>query len=65
MKAAENQKQSIAVTHFQHEFGVTNEMEHFLTTRTDGEALDTVHPSAVWRSLDDSRQVLSYWRSVA
>ena len=46
MKAAENQKQPIAVTHFQHEFTVTNEMDpelqHFLISRTEGEALEIV-----------------------
>ena len=30
MKTAENQKQPIAVTHLQHEFGVTNEMDQEL-----------------------------------
>ena len=44
MKAAENQKQPIAVTHLQHEFGVTNEMDQelqlFLNSRTEGEALE-------------------------
>ena len=43
MKSAENQKQPISVTHLQHEFGVTNEMDqeiqHFLISRTEGEAL--------------------------
>ena len=29
MKSAENQKQPITVTHLQHEFGVTNEMDPF------------------------------------
>ena len=46
MKNAENQKQPISVTHLQHEFGVTNEMDqelqHFLITRTEGEALEVV-----------------------
>ena len=46
MKAAENQKQPIAVTHLQHEFNVTNEMDqelqHFLISRTKGEALEIV-----------------------
>ena len=45
-KAAENQKQPSAVTHLQHEFGVTNEMDqelqHFLISRTEGEALEIV-----------------------
>ena len=42
-KNAENQKQPISVTHLQHEFGVTNEMDqelqHFLISITEGEAL--------------------------
>ena len=74
MKAAENQKQPIAVTHFQHEFNVTNEMDqelrHFLISRTEGEALEIARgterqlaalydPLAAGRSLDDSRQILS------
>ena len=44
MKAAENQP--IAVAHFQHEFYVTNEMDqelqHFLISRTEGEALEVL-----------------------
>ena len=44
MKSAENQKQPISVTHLQHEFNVTNEMDqelqHLLITRTEGEALE-------------------------
>ena len=39
MKSAGNQKQSISVTHLEHEFGVTNEMDqelqHFLISRTE------------------------------
>ena len=42
MKTSENQKEPIAVTHLQHEFGVTNEMDqelqHFLFSWTEGEA---------------------------
>ena len=44
MKAAESQKQPIAVTHFQHEFNVTNkkdqELQHFLISRTVGEVME-------------------------
>ena len=44
MKAAENQRQPIAVTHLQHEFNETNEMDqelqHFLISKTEGEALE-------------------------
>ena len=43
MKAAENQKQPIAVTHLQHEFDVTHamdqELRHFLISRTEGEEI--------------------------
>ena len=46
MKAAESQKQPVAVTHLQHEFNVTNEMDqelqHFLISRTEGEAVEVV-----------------------
>ena len=46
MKAAENQKQPISVTHLQHKFNVTNEMDQelqpFLILRTEGEALEIV-----------------------
>ena len=60
MKTAENQKQPIAVTHLQHEFGVTIEMDqelqHFWISRTEGEALEIVRGaerepgSEHWRS---------------
>ena len=44
MKAAENKKQPM--THFQHDFNVTNEMDQelqpFLISRTEGEALEIV-----------------------
>ena len=57
MKAAENQKQAISVTHLQHEFNVTNEMDpalqHFLISRTDGEALEAVRENQVWNNGGD------------
>ena len=44
MKSTENQKQSIVVTHLQHEFGVTNELDQelqlFLISRMEGEPLE-------------------------
>ena len=50
MKAAENQKRPIAVTHLQHEYNVTNEMDqelqHFLKSRTEGE-------NQVWNNGED------------
>ena len=46
MKVAENHKQPISVTHLQHEFSVTTEMDqelqHFWISRTEGEALEIV-----------------------
>ena len=46
MKNEENRKLPIAVLNLQHDFGVTNEMEqelqHFLISRTEGEALEVV-----------------------
>ena len=46
IKCPENQKQPISVTHFQYKFGVTNEkdqeLQHFLISRTEGEALEIV-----------------------
>ena len=46
MKNAENRKQPIAATNLHHDFGVTNEMDqelqHFLISRTEGEALEVV-----------------------
>ena len=56
MKAAENQKQPIAVTHLQHEFNVTNEMQHFLISRTEGEALELVRGA-------EREPGLEQWRS--
>ena len=46
MKTAENRKLPIAVTHLQHDFGVTNEMDdelqRFLISGTEGEAMEVV-----------------------
>ena len=43
VKTAENRKLPIAVTHLQHDFGMTNEMdqelEDFMISRTEGEAV--------------------------
>ena len=61
MKAAENQKQPISVTHLQHEFTVTNEMDqelqHFLVSRTEGEALEIVRGA-------EREPGLEHWRRV-
>ena len=62
MKAAENQKQPIAVTHLQHDFGVTNEMDQelrqFLISSTEGEALETVRGA-------EREPGLEQWRRLA
>ena len=62
MKAAENQKQPIAVTHLQHEFNVTNEMDqelqHFLISRTEGEVLEIVRGA-------EREPGLEQWRRLA
>ena len=63
MKAGENQKQPIAVTHLQHENKVTNvmdqEMQHFLVSRTEGEALEIV------RGAERGEPGLEQWRRLA
>ena len=63
IKTAENQKKSIAVTHFQHEFGVTNEMDqklqHFLISRTEGEALDIVRGAEQGPHLERWRKLVA------
>ena len=62
MKAAEHQKQPISVTHLQHEFNVTNEMDqelqHFLISRTEGEALAIVRGA-------EREPALEQWRRLA
>ena len=62
MKSAENQKQPISVTHLQHEFGVTKEMDqelqHFLISRTEGEALEVVRGA-------EREPGLEHWRRLA
>ena len=62
MKNAENQKQPISVTHLQHDFCVTNEMDqglqHLLTSRTEGEAQEVVRGA--------EREIgLEQWRKLA
>ena len=60
MKTAENQKRPIAVTHLQHEFGVTNEMDqelqHFPISRPEGEAQkisEELNENQVWNNCED------------
>ena len=62
MKAAENQKPPIAVTHLQDEFNVTHELDqelqHFLISRTEGEALEIVRGA-------EREPGLEQWRTLA
>ena len=64
MKSAVNQKQPISVTHIQHEFGVTNEMDQelqrFLISRTEGEALEVVRGAEREPGLEQWRR-LGVW----
>ena len=74
MKTAENQKQPIAVTHFQHDFGVTNkmdqELQHLLILRTEGEAPEIVRGAErgpgleQWRKLAALFDPLAAWESL-
>ena len=61
MKTAENRKLPIAVTHLPHDFGVTNEMDqelqHFLISKTEGEALDVVRGAEREPSLEQWRRL--------
>ena len=69
MKTAENQKEPIAVTHFQHEFGVTNEMDqelqHFLISRTEGEALEIVRGTERGPGLEQWRKLAALYDPLA
>ena len=69
MKAAENQKQPIAVTQLQHEFNVTNEMDqelqHFLISRTEGEALEIVRAAEREPSLEQWRRLAALYDQLA
>ena len=65
MKDAENQKQPIAATNFQHDFGVTNEMDqelqHFLISRTDGEAMEVLRGAEREPSLEQWRRLAALY----
>ena len=73
-KAAENQQRPISVTHLQHEFNVTNEMDqelqHFLISRTEGQTLEVVRGaerepgSEQWRRLAALYDPLAATRSL-
>ena len=62
MKNAENRKLPITVTNLQHDFGVTNEMDqelqHFLISRTEGEAMEVVRGA-------EREPGLEQWRRLA
>ena len=62
MKCAENKKQPISVTHLQHEFSVTNEvdqeLQHFLISRTEREAREVVQGA-------EREPGLEQWRRLA
>ena len=69
MKAAENQKQPVALTHLQHEFGVTNEMDqefqHFLISRAEGEApelSEELNENQVWSNGEDWLLSMTHWQ---
>ena len=59
------EKQPIAVTHLQHEFGVTNEMDqelqHFLISRTEGEALEIVRGAERGPVLEKRRRLAALY----
>ena len=69
MKSAENQKQPISVTHLQHEFNVTNEMDqelqHFLISRTEGEALEIVRGAEREPGLEQWRRLAALYDPLA
>ena len=69
MKKAENQKQPISVTHLQHEFGVTNEMDqelqHFLISRREGEALEIVRGAEREPGLEQWRRLAALYDPLA
>ena len=69
MKNAENQKQPISMTHLQHEFGVTKEMDqelqHFLISRTGGEALEVVHGAEPEPGLEQWRRLAALYDPLA
>ena len=69
LKAAENQKQPISVTYLQHEFNVTNEMDHdlqhFLISRTEGEALEIVRGAEREPGLEKWRRLAALYDPLA
>ena len=62
MKASENQKQPISVTHLQHEFNVTNEMDqelqHCLISRTEGGKIGcSIRPTSSWEEPESCQNI--------
>ena len=69
MKVAENQKQPISVTRLQHDFHVTTEMDqelqHFLISRTEGEALEIVRGTEREPGLEQWRRLAALYDPLA
>ena len=69
MKSAENQKQPLSVTYLQLEFGVTNEMDQelqqFLISRTEGEALEVVRGAEREPGLEKRRRLYALYDPLA
>ena len=69
MKVAERQKQPISVTHLQHDFSVTTEMDqelqHFLISRTEGEALEIVRGAEREPGLEQWRRLATLYDPLA
>ena len=69
MKTAENPKQPISLTHLQHEFNVTNEMDQdlqpFLISRTEGEALEVVRGAEREPGLEQWRRLAALYDPLA
>ena len=69
MTGAENRKQPIASTNLQHDFGVTTEMDqelqHFLISRTEGEALEVVRGAEREPGLEQWRRLAALYDPLA
>ena len=69
MKNAEKRKQPIAATNLQHDVGVTNEMDqelqHFFTSRTEGEALEVVREAEREPGLEQWRRLAALYDPLA
>ena len=69
MKKSENRNQPIAATNLQHDFGVTNEtdqeLQHFLISRTEGEALEVVRGAEQEPGLEQWRRLAALYDPLA